>query len=246
MTDTPYPNRPLLRQLLVLDGVAPRAVTVTALASAAALLLAFLQGWPLWGLVLATLLPWLPAFATDLAWTARHQGALALFSLLVVTQGGHVLEHVAQMVQIHLLGRSGPQARGVFGQLDVEWVHFAWNTWVLVAVALLLLRYRRNPWLWATLLLAGWHELEHAYLLWTYLETGRQGTPGLLAMGGRLDGGLPLSRPDLHFLYNLIETTPLVLAFAHALRRMPHARRDPAALAVVVADSTTRQPARAA
>ena len=229
MIDASFTHRSLLRQLFVLDGVPPRAVVITASASLGALAVAFVQGWPLWALALATLIPWVPAFATDLAWTAGQSGALALFSLLMITQGGHVLEHVAQMVQIHVLGRTGPQARGVFGQLDVEWVHVAWNTWVLAAVVALIVllpRGGRSRWLTIALLLAAWHEAEHLHMMAVYLETGRQGTPGLLAMGGRIAGGLPLSRPDLHFLYNLIETIPLFLAFVHAVR---HVHASPAA-----------------
>jgi hypothetical protein len=39
------------------------------------------------------------------------------------------------------------------------------------------------------------------------------GTPGLWSQGGAIGGGLPLSRPDLHFLYNIVETAPLVAGF---------------------------------
>jgi len=145
----------------------------------------------------------------------RADAWLALFYILAATQGGHFLEHVAQMVQIHALGLRGPDARGIVGVLDLEWVHFSWNTWVLGAVILLLSRYRANRWLWLTAALAAWHELEHAWIMARYLQTGLAGTPGLLAAGGALAGGLPVSRPDLHFLYNLAETAPLVLAFRH-------------------------------
>jgi hypothetical protein len=217
MTDLLAPGDPLGR-MLRLASVPRRAVAVTAATSSAALLLASFQQWPPWALVLATLLPWVPIFALDLSWAARQFGALALFFLLVVTQGGHLLEHVAQMTQIHLLGRTGPEARGVIGALDVEWVHFAWNSWVLAALVVLATRFRGNRWLLATLAFAAWHELEHAYLLGVHLATGAQGTPGLLATGGALGGGLPLSRPDLHFGYNLIETALMLLAFAAALR----------------------------
>jgi hypothetical protein len=207
------------RRKLVLAGAPIAAIAITLLASGAAMVLALLQGWPLWGIVLATLVPWAPVFSLDVVWTSRQYGWLALFYVLVVSQGGHFLEHLAQMAQIHLMDRTGPGARGVFGQLDVEWVHFVWNTWVLAAVVVLGYRFRRNPWLWAVLLFATWHEIEHVYLLATYLDMGRPGGPGLLADGGRLFGGLPLTRPDLHFLYNLIETIPLLLAFALELRR---------------------------
>lgn len=145
----------------------------------------------------------------------RADAWLALFYVLTATQGGHLLEHVAQMIQIHALGLRGPDARGIVGVLDLEWVHFTWNTWVLGVVLALLCRYRANRWLWLTAVLAAWHELEHAWIMVVYMSTGLVGTPGLLATGGAVAGGLPVSRPDLHFLYNLAETTPLVLAFRH-------------------------------
>ncbi len=204
---------------LVLAGAPTTAIAITFLASVAATFVAMLQGWPLWGIVLAALVPWAPVFSLNVAWTRCQYGWLALFYVLTVTQGGHFLEHVAQMVQIHLMDRTGPQARGVFGQLDIEWVHFAWNTWVLGAVLLLVYRFRHNLWLWATVLFATWHEIEHAVMLAVYLETGKAGDPGLLAQGGRLFGGVPMIRPDLHFLYNLIETIPLFIAFIVEFRR---------------------------
>ena len=148
---------------------------------------------------------------------------LALFYVLTATQGGHLLEHVAQMVQIHALGLRGPDAHGIVGVLDLELVHLTWNTWVMGAVLALLWRYRSNRWLWVTALFATWHELEHVAIMSVYLSSGVVGSPGLLATGGAIGGGLLVSRPDLHFVYNLAETTPLVLAFRsevlRALRR---------------------------
>ena len=144
---------------------------------------------------------------------------LALLSFLALSQTLHLFEHVAQMIQIHILGLSGPAARGIVGQLDIEWVHFIWNTWVLVALLVLLPRFHTNVWLVATVLLAGWHLTEHAVIMATYLRTGVVGTPGLLAAGGLLAGGLPVARPDLHFLYNLAETGPLILGWWVEIKR---------------------------
>lgn len=206
------------KRLLDIRGVPPRILVLTALASYGGQVLAGLAGWPLWGLVLATVLPWALVFTLEISWTYRHFHWLALFYVLVVTQGGHFLEHLTQMVQIHILDLSGAEARGVFGQLDIEWVHFGWNTWVLLATVVLLFFYRRNAWLWATLVIAGWHEIEHAYILSQYLTTGQQGHPGLLSMGGVVNGGLDVDRPDLHFLYNMAETVPMVVAFGYALK----------------------------
>lgn len=209
----------MLARLLTIRSVPSQVLVATAAASYGTLILSSIAGWPLWAKVAAAALPWGFVFVAEAAWTYRHFQWLALFYVLVVTQGGHVVEHLVQMIQIHLFDLSGPDARGVFGQLDVEWVHFAWNTWVLVAVVALLSRYRTNRWLWVTLVFAGWHEVEHTVLLTRYLASGIAGDPGLLAEGGA-GGGLPVARADLHFLYNLIETAPLFGAFAWQLRRV--------------------------
>jgi hypothetical protein len=179
------------KRLLALGSVPPRVILATASASYLGLAMAGMQGWPLWGMVLAVLSPWLPLIFLEIAWTYRHYHWLALFYVLVLSQGGHVVEHLAQMVQVHALGLRGRNAHGVFGALDVEWVHFVWNSWILAAVALLVRRFRRNPWLWASLVVAGWHEAEHMTIMARYLATGEQGTPGLLAAGGAIGGGRP-------------------------------------------------------
>ena len=178
-----------------------------------------LEAWPLWATGSAVVVPWIPVFAHEVAWVYRRYGWLAPFYVLVVGQGGHFLEHVAQLVQIHVFGFQGAAARGIFGTLDVEWVHFIWNTWVLLMVLVLLVRFRANRWLWLTLLLSGWHEVEHTFIFSVYLTTGVSGTPGLLSHGGAIAGGLSVSRPDLHFFYNLIETVPLVVGFLSQVQR---------------------------
>lgn len=232
-----------IERLLTVKSAPPHVLVLTALASYLALGLAVAAGWPSWAVVIAAGLPWVLVFSAEMVWTYRHFHWLALFYVLVATQGGHFVEHAVQMVQIHLLDRVGPDARGVFGNLDIEWVHFGWNTWVLVAVIALLTRYRRNPWLWATLGLAGWHEIEHSFLLAKYLSTDVAGHPGLLAKGGVIGGGLWLNRPDLHFIYNLLETAPLFIAFSWTLRRTYDewlARALPSAGADVLIKTTKR------
>jgi hypothetical protein len=166
-------------------------------------------------------LAWLPLFFLKTASIQRQYGWLAFFFILVVTQGTHLLEHVAQMVQIHLLGLSGLQARGILGMLNIEWVHFIWNSWVLLCAVLLVFLFRKNPWLWVLLVISVWHEIEHISIMSVFLRTGHPGAPGLLALGGAIGGGLPLSRPDLHFFYNLLEELVLIIAYLYQIRRLP-------------------------
>jgi len=143
---------------------------------------------------------------------------IALLGFLAVSQTAHLLEHVAQMVQIHVLHLSGASAQGIVGQLNIEWVHFTWNALVLATLVVLLPRFRTNPWLIAVTPLAAWHFVEHSVMIATFLKTGVAGSPGLLSSGGLLFGGLPIPRPDLHFLYNLVETIPLLVAWLAELR----------------------------
>ena len=116
------------------------------------------------------------------------------------------------MVQIHVLNLKGLDARGLISTLDVEWVHFVFNTWVLVVSLLLLYRFQKNRWLWAMAIFSTWHEIEHSYLMWVFLTTGKVGTAGLLGQGGVVFGGI-LPRADLHFVYNLVEVVLLVGAY---------------------------------
>ena len=143
---------------------------------------------------------------------------IALLGFLALSQAAHLLEHVAQMVQIHMLHLSGANAQGIVGQLNIEWVHFTWNALVVVTLLVLLPRFPTNPWLIAVTPLAAWHFVDHSVMIATYVQTGVSGTPGLLSSGGLLFGGLPIARPDLHFLYNLVETVPLLIAWIVELR----------------------------
>jgi hypothetical protein len=144
---------------------------------------------------------------------------IATLGFLAVSQTTHLFEHVAQMVQIHVLHLSGANAQGIVGQLNIEWVHFVWNALVLVTLLVLLPRFRTNPWLIAVTPLAVWHFVEHSVMIATYIQTGVPGTPGLLSSGGLLFGGLPIARPDLHFLYNFAETVPLLVAWLAEVRK---------------------------
>ncbi len=144
--------------------------------------------------------------------------AMAAFTFLLLAQTGHLLEHVAQMVQIHTLGLTGSDARGIVGQLDIEWVHFVWNAVVVVLLGILLFHFRSNGWLVAAGVFAAWHLVEHDVIMMSFLATGISGSPGLLAAGGAIGGGLPISRPDLHFLYNVVETTLIAVAYRWQLR----------------------------
>jgi hypothetical protein len=211
----------LVKHILSLESL-PLYVVVLASLISLGLLVIHLIGMDLWKVALLILLAWLPLFVFKTKEIYQQYHWLALFFVLLVAQSVHFTEHIAQMIQIHLLGLSGMQAHGIIGMLDLEWVHFIFDAgWVPICVYILLFVYRKsNPWLWVLAVIVTWHAVEHVAIMSVYLRTGIVGSPGLLAHGGIIAGGLPLIRPDLHFLYNLIEETLIVIAYGYQLKQL--------------------------
>jgi hypothetical protein len=109
---------------------------------------ALVQAAPLWLFVLAAVAPWVPILALELIWTYRHYRWLAVFCLLLITQTAYLLEHVARAIQVHLLGQPG---NGIFGAaIDPERLHLMWTVWAIVGLGVLIVRFPRNAFLWAT------------------------------------------------------------------------------------------------
>src|SRR5438034_6018292 len=214
-------NTSLAKHIFALHSVPLYAIVLASLTSCG-LLLMHMMGWQLWLMALLILLVWFPILAMKTREIYRQSRWLAFFFVLLVAQSVHFTEHIAQMIQIHLLGLSGLQAHGIIGMLDLEWVHFVFDAgWVPICVYILLFVYRKsNPWLWILAVIVTWHALEHVAIMSVYLRTGVVGSPGLLEHGCTIAGGLPLIRPDLHFLYNLIEETLILIAYTYQLKHL--------------------------
>jgi hypothetical protein len=196
-------------------------------------------GLPLWAataLVLALLLP--PAIVK---WRgdARRYGHIAMvICILVMAQGFHTLEHLAQWVQYHVLRWPSFVSSGLISTLNGEWVHFVWNWAVLLTVIYLVRGGMRNPWAWLLLAWTTAHTFEHSYMMARYLmvlqdmralgvtNVAAQGLPGILGRDGwlasseltqgtficRMPGVTTAVRLDVHFWWNIGETTLLLLA----------------------------------
>lgn len=202
-------------------------------------------GWPLWGataLVLALLLvPGALKWRSD----ARRFGATAaLLGVLVAAQGFHTVEHLAQWTQYHLLNWSARASSGLLSPANAEWVHFVWNWLVLIAVLALVRGGMRGFWMWALLAWCTAHTLEHSYMFVRHLivldelrQLGvsgitAQGLPGILGRDGwlarseltrstflcNLPGLTTANRLDVHFWWNVGETTLMLLAGHSYLR----------------------------
>jgi hypothetical protein len=152
----------------------------------------------------------------------RRSRALLVLQAAIILQVGHQVEHVVQMIQMHVDGQPPAFAHGLIGRLDLEWVHFGMTLGIAIMAVLTLLWWPKNRFGWLLMPLALWHLAEHSVILTTYLRTGITGTPGILARGGLLNG--PLTRPDLHLLYNAAVLLLLIGTWAWQRRRRIEAR----------------------
>jgi hypothetical protein len=138
-----------------------------------------------------------------------------LFAGIVVLQGSHVVEHLAQVYQKFGLGFN--EAHGIAGAaVDREVVHLAYNSALLAGLVAVLLalgvaqrwRAAREPWMVALVGAAGlqaYHFVEHVVKFQQFLALGRNDTPGLL--GNVVPGIL------LHMAFNLAVFAPMLLAY---------------------------------
>jgi hypothetical protein len=154
----------------------------------------------------------------------RDTAYYALAAIMVI-QGGHMVEHVVQLLQVTVFGVPDDKALGLLGYLvqfngTEEWLHLGYNTTFLIALyALAVPLWRVLPriafWTFAVacLWLETWHIVEHGVIISHVIANGGCPCPGIG------DAALSISDTVLHFFYNAIATTGLVIAFAHVLRQ---------------------------
>lgn len=145
---------------------------------------------------------------------------------VVVLQGLHMVEHVAQAIQRYGLGWPAAHAHGLIGFLDLELVHLIYNGLLLFALYGLWLVGRRHlsqlPLIPYTLFLTvlvvqSYHIVEHIVKFVQHLQRGIQGTPGIL-------GPFFVSTLWFHFWMNLVVMLLTAIPFI-ALWRSAHRRR---------------------
>ncbi len=216
-----------ISNFLRINSVPPSILAITVAASWLGMITSIILKYPIAVVGLVTLIPWLPLFLSEALWKYRHYAWFALYEILLVTQGLHMIEHIAQIMQIYVLGVPRAEAHGIFGNLDVEYVHFFFDTSLEIGVILLLFKFPKNIPLWAAGVVGFWHTTEHWYITYyytfdraNYLPTGpgRHAINGLLGHNGLLWPNSPFQRAELHFLYNLLFTIPLIWGFILMMR----------------------------
>jgi parallel beta-helix repeat protein len=191
---------------------------------------------------------------------ANHPKLNAAFLAVVVIMAAHQSEHLAQVAQKNVLGEACPgRCRGALGVVfDIEWVHFAYNVAIFVALGALWLAYRmwKPEWRrtgvpWALLtggifFIQGYHVVEHVAKLAQWFTNGRRSpTPGVIGAHVEPPIGHDFSLIELHFALNTLVFV-CVLAGYFGLGFHRHALRFPRlAPAAIVAALLATAPAAA-
>jgi hypothetical protein len=152
--------------------------------------------------------------------TTWHRRALNVFMAIVLA---HWAEHLAQAVQIWVLGRPIPESRGVLGAwipwlVTSEALHYGYALVMLAGLLLLRPAFTGEARTWWTiaLVIQVWHHLEHLLLLGqsvTDLHLAGEPVPTSVLQ-------LAFPRVELHLFYNAVVFAPMVVALY--LHRRPH------------------------
>jgi hypothetical protein len=155
---------------------------------------------------------------------------LAFYAAVVVVQGGHVVEHIIQLIQVFVLGVPDDQALGLLGyvfafQGTEEWLHIVFNVLYLISLVVIGWGLWRSPvarsvvprfgmmaFVFFGVSLEAWHVVEHVVIISNVVANNGCPCPGIL------DSRLGVSDTVLHFGYNAIAYSATILPFAYLLR----------------------------
>ena len=141
---------------------------------------------------------------------AEARAALIILVWALVIQAAHMIEHVAQVVQKHVLIME--RAQGFLGAVfDLEWVHFVYNSGLEVGFLAVFLLWRRAvrivpASLTLVVVFQGYHVVEHMVKMIQYYALG-------ITIGPRGILGHVAPLIWLHFAFNLIVLALVILAW---------------------------------
>ena len=171
----------------------------------------------------------LPASAATKPLAASLSSRVFYFMTAVVAiQGGHVIEHIVQLLQVTVFEVPDDRALGLLGYVlqfngTEEWLHLGYNTLYLLSLyALIAPLWRITPavlpplifWFFiaASVWLESWHMVEHGVIISHVIANGGCPCPGIG------DVALGVSDTVLHFFYNLLAYAGVALAYLLVLR----------------------------
>jgi hypothetical protein len=154
---------------------------------------------------------------------------------VVVVQSVHMFEHVLQLIQVTVWNVPDDEALGLLGyvfqlQDTEEWLHLFFNLALLTSLWVLLGPVRAaSPSIvprWAYLVyvigavgLETWHEVEHLVIISRVLMNHGCPCPGIG------DAALGVTDTVLHFIYNAVVTSAMLVPFWFVIRAHRRSRR---------------------
>jgi hypothetical protein len=170
----------------------------------------------------------LPRPVSQPADTSLPNAWFAFMTAVVVIQGGHVVEHVVQLLQVTVFDVADADALGLLGYLvqfngTEEWLHLGYNSFYLLSLyALIVPLWRITPavlptgvfWFFiaASVWLETWHMVEHGVIISHVIANGGCPCPGIG------DTALGVSDTVLHFFYNALAYAGILLAYRYVWR----------------------------
>jgi hypothetical protein len=151
--------------------------------------------------------------------TIWHKRALQFFTVIVLA---HWAEHLAQAVQVFILGWPRPQSNGVLGLwfpwlVTSEVLHYGYAFIMLIGLWMLRKGFTGTSRKWWTvaLVIQFWHHIEHFVLQWQAITHHNWlGSPVPVSFLQML---FPKSRVEIHLFYNAIVFIPMVVAMYYHL-----------------------------
>ncbi|HAX77574.1 MAG TPA: hypothetical protein DCY88_17485 [Cyanobacteria bacterium UBA11372] len=167
-----------------------------------------------------------------------HKLAMQIFMIVIIS---HLLEHIAQVFQLWVLGWKRPDCMGLLGlvypwMMKTEWLHYGHALFMLVGLALLRPSIVGQARIWwdTAFVIQFWHHIEHALLLGQSLihhNFNDFAAPVSIAqlVAQQLSGQPPVGQPwlpriELHLFYNLIVLIPMLIALYY--HRFPPANKE--------------------
>ncbi|MBV7332390.1 cyclic nucleotide-binding domain-containing protein [Chloroflexi bacterium TSY] len=92
-----------LENLVSVRRVPMKTIVITALTSYILQMGAIFLGYPLYLIAIYTLLPWIPVIFMEGIWKVKHYNVIAVFTIIVLMQLGHVGEHFTQVTQLSFM-----------------------------------------------------------------------------------------------------------------------------------------------
>ena len=147
---------------------------------------------------------------------------------VTIVQSVHMVEHVLQLIQVTVWNVPEDEALGLLGyvfqfQGTEEWLHLVFNLALLTSLWILLWPIRaaspsivpRWAYLWylaGAVALETWHEVEHLVIISRVLRNGGCPCPGIG------DAALNVTDTLLHFIYNAVVTSAMLVPFWYVVR----------------------------